>query len=52
VRGREKGGGKNVLFSPLGRVDLNGLGGLFSFSFLADVVMTEKILNELSLEKN
>jgi hypothetical protein len=44
VRGREKGG-KKVPFSPLGRVDLNGSGGLFSFSFLADVVMTKKILN-------
>jgi hypothetical protein len=40
------------MFSPLGRVGLNGPGGIFSFSFLADVVMTEKILNELSLKKN
>jgi hypothetical protein len=33
-------------------VDLNGPGGLFSFSFLADVVMTEKNTKRTKFEKN
>jgi hypothetical protein len=40
------------MFSPLGRVGLNGPGGLFSFSFLADVVMTEKNTKRTKFEKN
>jgi hypothetical protein len=36
----------------LGRVDLNGPGGLFSFSFMADVVMTEKNTKRTKFEKN
>jgi hypothetical protein len=47
----EDRGGKKVMFSHVGRVGLIVPAGFSLFFILADVVMIEKILNELSLQK-